>query len=1009
MAINNELHNAMKNVVTSLEGLSKRLDDMNKKAEQEKLAADADNSQGFVRSGSSLLDYMMQKRNAKSGKGKGKTTSKSGFKGKMSGFSGKGGGKSGRGAALQEIHDVVLGMQQAGFEFYRNLRDITTSLTIIGINISKTIEVMNREVRNITQRMGIEINKRTIQYQQEMAVKLTEAAISAVTSSINEGAYQAYEATLEREAARQKLDIDIERERRKTDVDIQKTRLSGEIDVKKLEYEQAVTEKRYGEEAFKLGGAIVSGIAGGGMVSSYAEIAKNAYGLYKQTSEIEKDIAAAEFDKSVAEFGKTAELYENQLEYSTNIKKEKIEYELQMKKAILGLTKKIEEIIDKSDSGFTELMRSYGYMGSQLSGMRRGAITGNLSAWVSRAGYSSGDFAKIVGSYQNATGRMGFFSERDIAMSALVDKLAGESGFGGRLASVMHDFGYGVDDALSLVSKNMEGVARRGLSMRKYASDIEKNMSLANKFNFRNGVEGLMRMSERALAMKGSLESYSNILSKFSDMDLSGILETSASLNVLGGNAALFSDPLGMLYESRMDPEALVKRVQAMTMEKGTFSNGEMTYGFEGWESMKYIAKLTGRSVDDVKKELYETEKRRQLEGTLSNYDKDYQDFIAANATWSKELKGWAVNVGGNAKKVSELEAADLEKIIPETTEDDVKSITKDVNLIWFTLKNVFGLEEARDVAEKQGEREFAKGFYDKYAQQNSQRAEQRVDNVKKTITDEYDNIVNAMKGATEAYASILPDANAARATFEDNIQKGVEESVNKLREIYVGVSKYSGSDNTDKYYFIDEMSDLQYIPYNIDPSHVRFDTNKLDITEVGIALASKYAKGYETNTLGTKATNWWKEDGVEIDKALITDLTAKKEQDYASYGSNSISPGSIVSSIMKGSMSKGSHMNTLFDGIIAKSNSIGERIERRRGKGNYSSRSNGMDVNVSLDGNAEIDCGDGNSVDLVRALESDPFAMRQITQMILNEINGYSSGRNNFMAFSNVGNIFNR
>ena len=51
---------------------------------------------------------------------------------------------------------------------------------------------------------------------------------------------------------------------------------------------------------------------------------------------------------------------------------------------------------------------------------------------------------------------------------------------------------------------------------------------------------------------------------------LQGAVETSASLQVLGGPFAQFSDPLGMLNEGLTDMESLFDRFQKMTQTRQT-------------------------------------------------------------------------------------------------------------------------------------------------------------------------------------------------------------------------------------------------------------------------------------------------------------------------------------------------------------------------------------------------------------------------------------------------------
>ena len=895
-------------------------------------------------------------------------------------------------AALEDLGKLA----KFGMGVLREYWDINKNVEIKTIELKKIEKIFELEKSLIIQRAENEINLMTAQVDRELAVMLTKTSFDSVTGKINKGVYESYRANIKAQAERGKLAVGVSRVERMKGVDIQKTTLKKEMDVTKNELEQAVLERKKANLWYRGGGGTLdvvgrglmnarhpAALAVGAALQGVGNIIENVGQNRVQKSELELKKRGAEMESDYAKYLKTYEYYKNQSDYVAELEKTDVEYEAQMLEAYSRLAESIEGFIDKTDAGLTDIGRMYGLMGGQLLGFR--SPNNSMASTLALFGYETADFAKIISGYQSGTGRTGIFSDKDISMSKFLDTFVGDNGYAGRLATAMHDFGYGMADASTLALKNMTNISKHGLSVRKYSADIEKNLSLVNRFNFKDGVDGFMKMTSRALTMKGSIESYANVVGKFSELDLQGILQASASLNVLGGNAALYSDPLGLLYESRMDPNALIKRVQAMTQEYGTFKNGKMEYGFAAVEMMSNIAKLTGRGIEDIRKELYETEKRRQLDGVLTKLTESQRDFVAANATWGEEAGDWVINVGGVRKLARNVGKDELDRVIPETTEDGLKNITRDTRNIRVGLKQLFSLEEDRTVEEIRSRYLFFSTFFGLYLEENDTRTGLYLKNVNEAIREHGSQVNDTMEGITESNKNIIQLAVDARADFQKNIETRIWDANRVLGDISQGLKKEYVENSPETKNTLTTAVNNMY-------------QHQSNMENVSGGTSSQYGKPTVQRMELTPLSSTLPSEDLENTRDTIT------------YGSQYNPITNVVTSPEDVNLSwrRGDVVDKMFVETARRINAIDSYVENTDELFGLSSGSNGkMDVKVRLGGRAKVNCSGYSGSDVSAALSRNPFALKKLSTMFLKEVSKYSDNRGTVNVRADVGEIF--
>ena len=284
------------------------------------------------------------------------------------------------------------------------------------------------------------------------------------------------------------------------------------------------------------------------------------------------------------------------------------------------------------------------------------------------------DIAKLQQTYIETTGRNKLFSRRDNRSITALGEYLGDDGLAANYTAEMEIFNAGVAGSVDMLDKVLQDVNRIGLNGRKYTKTLVDSLKLAQKYNFKGGTENLMKMAKWAENTRFNMNSLGGMLDKISEGGLEGIITQGAQFQVLGGQAAMNADPFAMMFERYADPEAFAKRMQDMTKGYGSLDRitGETTFSGTEQMLMEQLAKIQGRSVEDVMNEVRARNKREVVSKQLNgNFDEDEQSYISNVATYNKKTRQFEVKVQGKNgqyenKEVSQLTKEDLENLMPE-------------------------------------------------------------------------------------------------------------------------------------------------------------------------------------------------------------------------------------------------------------------------------------------------------------------------------------------------------
>ena len=361
------------------------------------------------------------------------------------------------------------------------------------------------------------------------------------------------------------------------------------------------------------------------------------------------------------------------LEGMTDIQSSVIDTQATINKAYQKMAQSVEKWMmdfqDKIyDSGIQKGMTTRGQLDKYRSAMLP------IMEEVSRKyGITKEEFVKMQSDY-TAEGRSKLLNREDIKQQSSLGKiyLGGDFGTAAELANNTEIFNMGVSDTVDLMGEMSKQVNKIGLDGRKYLKDMVKNLKMAQKYDFRNGVKGMMKMAKWAQNTRFNMDNLPNMIEDIQKGGLEGIITKAAKLQVLGGRFAMGADPIAMAFEAYNDPAALAKRFNSMTMGMGRFNKetGEVEFNGMEMDQMRALAENSGQSIDDIKKQARYNVKKDKVVGfnTDTTMSQALRMDLVTHAYYQDGQ--WKVNdVTGNAVNLSEVNSSNINDIQADTYE----------------------------------------------------------------------------------------------------------------------------------------------------------------------------------------------------------------------------------------------------------------------------------------------------------------------------------------------------
>lgn len=483
-----------------------------------------------------------------------------------------------------------------------------------------------------------------------------------------------------------------------------------------------------------------------------------------------------------------------------------------MQDAMDPYLKMTDELSKKILNMGTTIMKAVGEFnyGTENIEKYKDALFG-INIEISKFGKTIEDFAKIQSTYSEGTGRAINLSGRDANNIFATARLFGlDEGTTAQMYSDMNIFNMSIEDGSDMLTLMYKKVSNMGLSTRRFGKDLAKNMKLAEKYDFKNGVKGMAEMAMWAQKTRFNMDNLPAALDKVQQGGIEDLLSNSAQLQVLGGNFAMYSDPMAMAYEAFNDPDAYAKRLTEMTKGMGYFdkSIGATRFSQSDIIRLQAYAKAAGLDYTDVRKQINEQQKQSEVMRTLrgSGWSDEQKSLLSSKAQWDMDEKTWKVSVMQRnaqgqyeyvSKKLSEIGAGDIKNLVPEDKQDQLidiatRQLSVEEKQLAATLASS-GRLEARNygVAETEGKERI--NIQNTYAEAMEQRLSDLFEKQEKIKTGNYKNqqefalaVLNSQTGLISAY---IESQQQYLANFNENMQT----YINDLRMLINDINENKG------------------------------------------------------------------------------------------------------------------------------------------------------------------------------------------------------------------------
>jgi len=308
-------------------------------------------------------------------------------------------------------------------------------------------------------------------------------------------------------------------------------------------------------------------------------------------------------------------------------------------KTSLSLGKKLGEELLKQKGYLLEQQKSVketelsmGVLSSQANAFRNNIYKTSVS--TSLIGIGTKELAKIQGTYSEEIGRAMTLNEgglTSVAEMAAGTTLGAEGA--AQLASEMENFGISAKGSAKLVDDLLDTSHKMGVNSAKVIKSIQKNMNLAQKYNFKGGIKGLAKMAAITTKFKLEMQSVAGFAEKLITPE--GAVEAAAKLQVLGGAWSKLGDPFELMFRSRNDLTGLTEDIINASTATARFdkATGEVTIDPMELHRLREVANVTGISAEELSKMAKEKAKfnaiRSEIRGNFTEEDKDYIESLA--------------------------------------------------------------------------------------------------------------------------------------------------------------------------------------------------------------------------------------------------------------------------------------------------------------------------------------------------------------------------------------------
>lgn len=351
--------------------------------------------------------------------------------------------------------------------------------------------------------------------------------------------------------------------------------------------------------------------------------------------------------------------------------------------------------------------RQMGFTAKQLEKHTSG-IYDSYGSMAAKLGMDFKEMYKFQVGYADATEKSVILTSEQVGTIAGLARTTGEEALS-TASKNLDIFATSADSTIEYMAKGTARAALEGLNVKKYSDAFANNIKLASRFTFREGINGIQKMTLLSQRLKFNMESIGGVMEKFSTLE--GALEVGAKLQVLGGPFAQnFGNPLEAMSEALLDGEAFTKRIIDTVSSSAKFDvkTGEIRLSPLDIQRLKAAASAMGMNYDDLHNMATQSRKSSIIESYVSDkkLSEEQISFLTNKAQYNKTTGKWHLTkVDGTIeeKDISQMTSKEIdaarssdtyEKIIASNVQDIHKLVQSKVSGETSVLEDIKGFDE---------------------------------------------------------------------------------------------------------------------------------------------------------------------------------------------------------------------------------------------------------------------------------------------------------------------------
>ena len=402
-------------------------------------------------------------------------------------------------------------------------------------------------------------------------------------------------------------------------------------------------------------------------------------GYYDERNFVGTGKTSVAFNKAISSVSKFAAAVEGVVNHIKNIDREL--------NNIAGSWKDVDDAAAK-------YARSMGMTIDGLNKARERAIRDTVHGTIGlEFGMDPAELMKAQSDYANAIGRSVRLSKEDHrSLAAITEVFQGSST---DLLDNFEKFGLSIDNAGKHLGSMYKEAGKAGISLEKYAKNVQQGLAMAQTYNFSNGLKGMEAMAKRATAIRMEMSQVSAFANNFDTVEKA--IQNSAKLQVLGGSFTNGADALGLMHAALSDMDELEARMEDFTRGIAVFNRSTGTADISDVDRLrlKQYAEVTGQDFQKVMEVARRQTLRDEIGAQIATskhavgLSDEMKEMIKNVGTFENGQAG--VSIQGEFKSIEDLVDKDLQKLREEqfNDSDNIKDIAKNVRSLAEMRKGV--------------------------------------------------------------------------------------------------------------------------------------------------------------------------------------------------------------------------------------------------------------------------------------------------------------------------------